>query len=311
MPRFSDSEVAELLKGWTVESPKMVGEGMEGAVYSLGSERVAKVWFSQSASTVCSMKAFYDALAAKPLSFEVPELFEVREVGGLVASSERRFHGNTLREAVEAGSFTRGQAQEVVVGVLTELARSGRCPEAQSLSVMDEEEPLWGQGGDFSSGLVDLARHRAKKFGNVLAAAVEDFDRKADALLVRLTEVDSGNRTVIHGDLVLPNLLLSTGPSVGAVLDWGFFSTEGDPVFEAAVAASIFEMYGDDALKTEMAMYDQIEERLGYARTDMLVYRAAYSLITANAYDPGGNDGHFAWCAAALNRPDVVAAIRG
>jgi len=52
------------------------------------------------------------------------------------------------------------------------------------------------------------------------------------------------------------------------------------------------------ALDTEMAMYDLISDALGYSRTDLLVYRAAYSLITANAFDPDGNDGHFAWCVA-------------
>jgi hypothetical protein len=76
------------------------------------------------------------------------------------------------------------------------------------------------------------------------------------------------------------------------------------------VAGAVFDMYGDDALGTEMAMYDLIEDALGYSRADLLVYRAAYSLVTANSFDPRGTDGHFAWCAAALNRPDVVAAIR-
>jgi hypothetical protein len=88
-------------------------------------------------------------------------------------------------------------------------------------------------------------------------------------------------------------------------------TTEGDPVFEAAVAVSIFNMYGGDALETELGLSDLIEERLGHDRDAMLVYRAAYSLITVNAYDPDGKDGHFAWSAAALNRPDVTKALLG
>ena len=68
--------------------------------------------------------------------------------------------------------------------------------------------------------------------------------------------------------------------------------------------------FTDDALDTEMAMSDLISEALGYSRSDLLVYRAAYSLINANACDPDGTGDHFAWCVAALNRPDVVGAIR-
>lgn len=54
----------------------------------------------------------------------------------------------------------------------------------------------------------------------------------------------------------------------------GRLTTEGDPAFDAAVAA-------------------------------------AYSLITANAYDPAGRDGHFAWCVTALNRADITRALLG
>ncbi|MEU8301073.1 hypothetical protein AB0C04_27760 [Micromonospora sp. NPDC048909] len=50
---------------------------------------------------------------------------------------------------------------------------------------------------------------------------------------------------------------------------------------------------------------------MGYDQATMLVYRAAYSLISANAYDPTGQDGHFAWCVAAPNGADVAKALLG
>lgn len=155
-----------------------------------------------------------------------------------------------------------------------------------------------------------LAGRRVERFHPVLGAAVPDLDRKAAALPLRLREVDTGRRSVIHGDMILANILVDPDGHPTAVLDWGFFTTEGDPVFDGAVAASIFDMYGDDALDTELGMYSQLTERLAY-RAAMLVYRAAYALITANAYAPDGNAGHFRWCVAALNRPDVVEALCG
>ena len=305
MAHFSDSEAARLLRAWNVGRPEPAGEGMEGAVYLLGPDRVAKIWFAHPAPVVRSMQGFYDALAAKELPFSTPRIAEVREVGGHTVSVERRIEGTMVKAAVDAGEISRERAMDMVVAVLTELAGSGGLPEARTLGVMGGAGPLW----PFIAELVDLARRRAEQFGGVLAAAVTDFDRKTEALLARIPEADSGGRTVIHGDLVLPNLLTTDLAAVHAVLDWGFLTTEGDPAFDAAVAASIFDMYGPDALATELALYERIEERFGYPRTDLLVYRAAYSLITANAYDPYGKDGHFAWCAAALNRPDVVAAI--
>jgi hypothetical protein len=303
MTRFTDDEAAGFLRYWGPARPTLLGEGMEGAVYAVDDAVVAKVWFTKPAPAVVLLKSFYDALSSKTLSFVVPQIVEVREAGGHVVSSERRMDGETLEAALRAGRFTREQAQRTFVDLLSELAHSGSCPEARDLGVIDE-------GPLPTFDLAGLASQRAQRFQKVLGSAVEDFAALSTALVARIPEVDSGRRNVIHGDLVPSNLLVSEGPTVDAVLDWGFFSTEGDPVFEAAVAGAIFDMYGDDALDTEMAMYDLISEALGYSRTDLLVYRAAYSLITANAYDPDGNDGHFAWCVAALNRPDVVAAIR-
>lgn len=303
MTRFTDDEAAGFLRGWDPGRPSLLGEGMEGAVYALDASVVAKVWFTKPAPSIQLMKSFYDALSSKTLSFVVPQIVEVREVDGHVVSTERRMDGETLEKALLAGRFPREQAQRTFVDLLSELAHSGSCPEARELDVVGDR-PL----PDFD--LAGLAARQAQRFEKVLAAAVEDFTGLSAALVARIPEVDSGRRNVIHGDLVPANLLVSEGPTVEAVLDWGFFSTEGDPVFEAAVAGAIFDMYGDDALDTEMAMYDLISEALGYSRTDLLVYRAAYSLITANAYDPAGHDGHFAWCVAALNRPDVIAAIR-
>lgn len=195
--------------------------------------------------------------------------------------------------------------------MLAELAGSGPLPEGRVLSVMDEDISLYDAAEDFPEALGALAERRLARFRQVLDPAVEELDKKIDALRGRLREIDSGQRSVIHGDLIPDNILVNDNGAPIAVLDWGFFTTEGDPVFDAAVAASIFDMYSESALDTELGLYKQIEERLGYPREALLVYRAAYSLITANAYDAGGRDGHFAWCAAALNRPDVIQAVLG
>ncbi|MFE4499757.1 phosphotransferase family protein [Rhodococcus sp. NPDC056743] len=99
-----------------------------------------------------------------------------------------------------------------------------------------------------------MAQRRVGRFRQVLDSAVEALDAKVDALRRRLYEIDSGDRTVIHGDLTLDNILTNGDGALTAVLDWGFFTTEGDPAFDAAVAASIFDMYGESALNTELGL---------------------------------------------------------
>jgi hypothetical protein len=214
-----------------------------------------------------------------------------------------------MKEQLADGRLSIEEARGTFVDVLAQLAGSGPLPAGRLLSVMDEDSALYESVDDFPEALISLAERRVARFGRVLEPAVKDLDKKLQALGERLREVDSGARSVIHGDIILANILLDDRGRPSAVLDWGFLTTEGDPVFDAAVAASIFDMYGESALETELSLYSEIEERLGCQREALLVYRAAYSMITSNAYDEEGADGHFAWCAAALNRPDVVQAL--
>ncbi|GFH37193.1 phosphotransferase family protein [Streptomyces pacificus] len=305
-------EATRLVRRWTRdEEPRLIGQGMEGLVYDIGRDRVAKVWFGESAATLRRTRVFYDVLVGVPFGFAVPRIHEVRLVEGRCVTIERRLVGTPLADRLESGRITPGGARSALLDVLTRLAKCGPLPEGRALPVMDEAVPLYEAAEDFPEALHALAERRASRFRGVLEPAVEDLDKKVIALRCRLREVDSGRRSVVHGDLTPGNVLVDPAGTPTAVLDWGFLTTEGDPVFDASVAASVFDMYGERALETELDLYARIEERLGCEREALLVYRAAYALVTANAYDADGRDGHFAWCAAALNRPDVVRALLG
>ncbi|GGW82137.1 phosphotransferase family protein [Streptomyces griseoloalbus] len=305
-------EATRLLHRWTGGAdPRLLGQGMEGLVYEIDRDRVAKIWFSESETALRRTQVFYDALAGSAFEFAVPRIHEVHVIEDRCVTIEQRLAGTSMSDLLEAGRISNAEARSAFVDVLSQLAESGPLPEGRALSVMDEEMSLYDAADDFPQALYALAERRVDRFRAVLEPAVEDLDKKFRALHGRLREIDSGRRSVIHGDMILGNILVDDAGAPTAVLDWGFLTTEGDPVFDASVAASIFDMYGEQALETELDLYTRIEERLGYAREALLVYRAAYSLITANAYDAEGKDGHFAWCVTALNRPDVVRALLG
>ena len=305
-------EAVRLLRRWGGSAaPKLLGAGMEGAVYEIGRDRVAKVWFSGSVDGLRRMARFYDALAEKPFSFSVPRIVRVETVDDRVITVERRLTGDTLASALAAGTVRSADAYAMVVDVLAQLAASGELPVGREQTVLGEDTPLYAAGEDFPAALARLVARQVHRFGPVLARAVDDFEAKAAALAGRLREADSGRRCVIHGDLFPGNVLVDGAGRSSAVLDWGFLTTVGDPVFDAAVTASIFDMYEPGAPATERSLVERIADRMGYDPAGMLVYRAAYSLITANAYDPAGKDGHFAWCAAALGRPDITRALLG
>jgi aminoglycoside phosphotransferase (APT) family kinase protein len=57
----------------------------------------------------------------------------------------------------------------------------------------------------------------------------------------------------VHGDLIAANGLRS-GAHATAILDFGLLSTAGDPAFDAAIAASIYDMRGPRARDVERVL---------------------------------------------------------
>lgn len=94
-----------------------------------------------------------------------------------------------------------------------------------------------------------------------------------------------------------------------AVLDFGFMSTIGDPAFDAAITASVYDMYGPRAMRNEATLDIAIGQLFGYAANRLAVYRAAYALTTSNCFSASGQDGLFDWCLRMPERPDIRDAI--
>ena len=92
--------------------------------------------------------------------------------------------------------------------------------------------------------------------------------------------------SVVHGDLCGANILVDDHLEPMSVLDFGFLSTLGDPAFDASITSAIFEMYGPHAHELDEQLITTMQRAFGYGRDTLLAYRAAYALLTSNAYSP-------------------------
>jgi hypothetical protein len=128
----------------------LLGEGMEGCVYAIDDERVAKVWFTETAHALQRLQRFYQALSAKPLGLAAPLVLELLDHGERRVTVERRLVGTPLAARVADGSVSRSTACDRIVDVVSSLASSGPLPEGRDLSVMNEPEPLYLGTEDFA-----------------------------------------------------------------------------------------------------------------------------------------------------------------
>ncbi|MDQ4051689.1 MAG: phosphotransferase [Actinomycetota bacterium] len=140
----------------------------------------------------------------------------------------------------------------------------------------------------------------------MLRTHLPQLDDYVAAVVGRVRELSKAPAGLVHGDLVPGNILM-VDDVPAALLVFGFRSTVGDPAFDAAVAASVFDMYGPDAEQAEAAVDRAVEARRGRERERVICfcYRAAYAVLTANCFSDAGSDGHFEWCLRILRRPEV------
>ncbi|MFE9205311.1 aminoglycoside phosphotransferase family protein [Micromonospora sp. NPDC007230] len=287
----------------------LLGEGMEGIVFALGDGQVGKLWFRRQPAELRFIKDFYEHLGSQGLPFALPRMVDVDELHGCGVTIERELAGRNLREAVGAGAVSVDAAATCTLTVVTALAETTGSESARRLTVLDEPASMWQGHDTWAAALRALVDRRVAGSHPYLRNAVDRFDEKVARVRHLIDGLRPSRTVTIHGDLVPANVLVTPAGEPAALLDWGFLSTEADPAFEASIAAGVFDMYGPAARSLDDEWVETLCRLFGHTTHELLFYRAVYALLTSNSYDAEGKDGHFAWCAAALNRQDITESL--
>ncbi|POX45882.1 phosphotransferase family protein [Streptomyces sp. Ru72] len=283
--------------------------GVEGAVYRLGEGLVAKVWSGRPPVGLGLIRRVYADVARHQLPFATPQIHAVEERNGVLVTYERELPGAPLRG--DAGSTppardVPARETDALLTVLRGLASVPGSPAMRRLTVQGDDRPLWEGHTRFPDALAALVERAARRHGDVLATAVPGSAAVVERAAKALRALPATPVTAIHGDLVPPNVHVDDAGLPVAVLDFGFFTTAGDPAFEAAVTAAIWDMYGPYAEHHTAELTSLFAAALGYDAKVLSLYQTAYALTTYDLFSPDGSDGHFQWCAALLNRDEVT-----
>lgn len=312
MPEF----VLDHTQGWIDyfasqgHNAKALAAGVEGAIYDLGRGLIAKVWRERAAIDLERMQRFYADVAAVGLPFATPEIIEIQQVDGTSVTYERKLPGAPLQTRLGVNDREIGAAAaRCVVEVLSALATVPATSSMRELAVLDEDQPLWSGIQDFRAAMIGLLGRRVARFGDVIRDRLPDFDCRYRALRNRVVTISPFPDAVVHGDLFGGNILVGHDVRPVAVLDFGFLTTAGDPRLDAAITASVMNMYGPHAPSITRDMTTRLARELGYPAEVLLIYQACYAVATSNAFTPDGSDGHFAWCMAQLGRGDITEAL--
>ena len=299
---------------WGHPHHHLLGRGMEGTVHALGpgplgDHLIAKAWHHRTETDLRPLQAFHDELAAQHPPFATPRILHIRHHHDTTITLEPHLPGTPLDTLHRQGTLTRTQVQDATTHILNALAHTTAGPATKALTALDEAHPLWRDHTTWPQALTALIDRRTTRFAHPLRAALPDLDTLHDALRRRLSHLPTEPPRIVHGDLCPPNILATDQGTPTAVLDWGFLTTAADPLFDTATAAGFHDMYGPHAREHDDALLTRWTGTSGPERERALLYRAAYALISANAYSDTGEDGHFLWCVRTFERADVRAVL--
>ncbi len=298
-------------------APVALAAGVEGAVYQLGEGLVAKVWTGRPPVDLELTRQVYRDIARHELPFATPEILDLEVHDGVLVTYERELTGSPFRsEPVTISPERRLPATETtaLLTVLRGLAAVPGTEAMRELTVHGDDRPLWQGHTRFPDALAALVQRATGRHGEVLAAHVPGLSTAIERVLAALDALAESPVVAIHGDLVPPNIHVDDSGRPTAVLDFGFFTTAGDPAFEAAVTAAIWDMYGPHAEHHVASLTSLFAAEFGYPAETLALYQAVYALTTYDLFSSDGSDGHFQWCAALLRRSrlaDVQHFVRG
>lgn len=250
----------------------------------------------------------YADLAQHPLPFATPEILEVEEHQGVVVTYERELPGVPVRGESAHEDHERELSvrhRNALLAVLRGLASVPGTDAMRRMTVRGDDRPLWQGHHRFQDALAALVARAVARHGTALAVRVPDFDSGVARTLNALRSLPDAPVTAIHGDLVPPNIHTDGAGRPVAVLDFGFFTTAGDPAFEAAVTAAVWDMYGPCARAHTADLTRLFAQELGYAPAALAAYQAVYALTTYDLFGTDDSDGHFRWCAQQLRHNAV------
>lgn len=186
-----------------------VASGMEGHVFRVGEQRVAKAWFHKSPDEIVFLKNYYGSLHTLNLPFATPEILSIDFVDGTTVSIERELSGRSMGELVsEQDETARYFAVEALTAILRGLGTDEVTHPGSNLPILDIRPSDDGIQRGPSHVLCEVASKKVARFGSQLRVSVPGFDWLFARTIEHLLALTVARTYAIHGDLCSPNILM-------------------------------------------------------------------------------------------------------
>ena len=311
MPSF-----AALLKQLDLPELQYLGEGMQCVVFADGNDSVVKIYDAAAGKeNLQRLMQFYRSLDTTKVSWQTPKILSIDEVKGKLVVAEQRLLGI---------SPTRDYFKRLPIHTLkvyfTQYVDALFSVQNIHTDFLNTAEPL-DLSGDFfeyrpyrswQDLLQQNLERKLKENRKYYLPFVPHLNALAQQLMQKIDTVNLHDCRLIHGDFFPGNTIINEAIQITGLLDFGTFTTMGDPIYDIALGWVFADMYENiDHFPVKDFVGERINRKLAENEVErMKLYVLIYSLLSATMYgNPDTNDGHFRWAMKNLNDKTLLEAL--
>lgn len=298
----------KLLQQLNLPDLEYLGQGMQCLVFADGPHLAVKIYETTiGMGNFQRLMDFYHSLVSDQISFQLPEIIDVKEIQGKIIVTEKRLHGACpTRERLSQMPVPSLETYFThYVNVLFDIQKI-------TTGFLKPAEPL-DKSGDFyryekyenwRNLLLTNLQHKLNQSGTRYQPFITGYEKLTDQIRKKIQTVNLKEYRLIHGDYFPANTMMNEKFDITAVLDFGTFTILGDPLYDIALGWIFADMYHN---VNHFPIKDFVEKLIRERITEddwqrMKLYILIYSILSADMYGSADvNDGHFRWAMHNLN----------
>lgn len=304
----------DLLTHYGLTPADQIGSGTEAHVYRYGATSVLKIYPRTTATRLAVLQRFYAGLDGSNVPFALPRITQIDAHGDAAVTFETLLPGTPLAtllydhvRTTHSHNTPLTSANALPLRVFDHYLATVRAVQRIAPPrTMDGRAIVRPAAPDWHGFLRNRLQQQARTLAQPLTRDVTGFSQKIAQLDHALARPYHGDYRLIHGDIFPGNLLVDDTLRVTALLDFGVFTMLGDPLWDLATGWVFFDMYNELGIDARTRLWALMQRQVDKTdRATIARYVLLYSLFSANLYDPACNDGHYQWCVANLNDPNL------
>lgn len=277
-----------------IQPSQYIGHGGEGWVFDRSKDTVFKIYFDTYHKRLESRQSIYDLLQQHTLSFQTPNILQIQSIENTYYTIETKLPGSPGQKIYHNLNTTdRKRFLESYFEAVIELNQIVLPYKPFGDLLVDDDtitSPTW------AGFLIQKLDQRIQFAHKCLKRDLPDLDARVQHLKNRIdTELDTPQKSLIHGDYFLGNIMADTTPKIMTILDFSNLTVCGDPKLDIAGALCFLSLAPPDGIDEVDLAHNIVRNKFGpdiQPTLDIYTAYNAYWLSDSGLYDQK----LYAWC---------------